>query len=492
MPQKGTKNKPRPEISRPILIKAKFEDHSSKFALPKSSSDMDLRKLRELHEIKSPENFFTTKRNQNEINLGAKNLVTEHDKCDNLYSKSNESQDDKTDHDKRKTMYDDEEYVELEFPFAQPGKVFTTDPISGRIEQLSKKKVTLRKSLSKTEKPDEKTSFTDGPDSASHSFPKTAFSGLEEAARPQIPSKPAVDDDGYEAPFIFQRPIYMTLDSDLQPKEFEAPFNGCVSTRTDSNPNFPNTSSEKTAFNKEPRCSSSLENIPRSEQASVHVSNTENVGTPSFLFSLSSESSISNHEEGRHHQAESTSESLGKPISSFLASRLELASLKSDDSIVKNRTVSAESWTSSALSSLFADPEKDDNDDSDEWSSSSDISTDSECYYQQIDAPDMSGHASDHEYAVIDDCHSSSNQRIKRKTAKRSKSVKNAISLVVTGRSKSADSNKSPQSTPKLLRSYMQDMQRLRTEEAGSSTWDAVSTPSILKSNQFKDLGKKR
>ena len=489
MPQKGAKSKPRPEISRPILLKSKSEDHSANFVISKPTSDIDLKKLREFYENKTiqiPVSLAAgRKENDQRRHVSSQLPQSEKEKTVGLCSQPQELQCNITrSAPNRATVYDEGDYVMLEFPFAEEGKVFRTDPISGKFEQMSKQKVTLKKSLSQNDKRTGQKSSPVGLKNASNTLPRTDHS--ESKFSPRIPSKPATDEDGYEAPLIFQTPVYMTLDfaSERVPSE-STPCGDAPSPAKLGN-HSKGCSLEKQFYSAE----SALKFTQPPSETSSNFSKPETSNKPetaikpSFLYSLSGESTVSNFDD-ENRKVGSTKDSVGTPINSFLASRLELASLKSDDD-VKHRTVSAESWPSTALSSPFSDPG---NDDRDHWSDSNDFSSDSDCYYHQIEPPDLSGHISDHDYAIIDDCPACTKPRLQRKKPKRSKSVKKAISLVVNGRSKSTENNKSPHTTPKLQRSNMQDM---RTTDAGSSTWDTVSTPGILKLNNFKDLGKNR
>jgi len=486
MPQKGAKGKVRPEISNPILIKSKSEDHSVKLVIPKPKSDADLEKLCEIYENKIFPLTSAVERKDNDKrrDLCGNILESEKDKFVGFSSMSEKPQYDVTKSGNRKTIYDEGDYVMLEFPFGEQGKFIRADPKSGKFELRTKEKVALKRSLSQNE---EQKSLPECSNS-SNTLPRT---NRLELLRPRIPSKPAVDDEGYEAPLIFQAPEYMSLDFvSLSISSKPSTTENAGKPAELINQTKDNITNTKQKHRKEVAQKQFQKTTLSLEEEANSSSNSENLRKPkkpSFLYSFSGESSVNNFDDDTSKIENINKHSRSTPINSFLAARLETTSLKSNDD-VKNRTISAESWPSTTLSSPFSDPENDFcGYDSEEWSDSNSFSSDSDCYYHLIEPPDLSGHTSDHDYAIIDDCNLCKSPRLKRKKAKRSKSVKKAISLVVNGRSKSTESNKSPHTTPKLQRSNMQDM---RTTEASSSTWDTVSTPGILKLDNFKDLGK--
>ena len=476
MLQKAVKGKFKsPKSNRRMFNKSKSScesnDASSPQLKPKATSEIDLKKLREYHEktIKETNSpAINIKRREIKRNLSTEASCTP---AEILNEKPEKDEFDSRDKN-RLTMYDESDYVLLDFPFVEPGKVTRTDPISGKIEHFSKRKITLKKSLSQTNESESvKHSTEDFRSGASASLPRNTFLHCDVTRRPRIPSRPAVDDGGYEIPLAFQRPVYMALESNENSKtdDTNSQFLGIKGVE------------EKQSRSKE---TDELPYIDFSPGPKRQESNTSD--TPSFLYSLSNESAFTS--DGNSMKMDMSKENSQKPINSFLASRLELTSLKSDESNeIKPKSTSGESWASSTLPSPFTDTTEEDRG---EWTDSSNYSSDFDSYYHQIDPPCLPGDHSDHDYASIDDgeCTSCDHSR---KSVKRTKSVKKALALVVTGRSKSTESSKpsSAASTPRLQRSNMQDM---RTTESGESTWATVSTPGILKLNNFKDLGKNR
>ena len=419
--------KVKPKAKSPKPTRQRISKDDIQVKILKSASDADLQKLRECG-VASQAIDIKQSNHKHQSDLVEYRLRSKTERPING--------------DDRKTLYDDGDYVILTFPDSQ--KTVTS---SGKSKQ-SQKYNTLpvqRRSLQQQLQDDQNT-YKASMDDIIKNF--SSYPSSKENS-----NQSTVDEDGYEIPLVFRPPVYMTFDSDP---------GGVFNTKEVSNLT-PSHTEDQVATN------------DIATQKPV-----DHQDKPTFLYSLSNDSNIS--WTSAEKLASEKIDIPGKPISSFLASRFETISGESKAIKLSSNTSEISALSSSVVS---------DNSGYNVWSDSSDFSSDCDCYYHQVAPPDLSGHTSDHDYAIIDE-HQYTSASNKTKV-KRNQSMKKMMSLMVHGRSKSNDSSKSPTESPSVTpKLHRKNMQEMRTAELGTSTWDTVSTPGILKLESFKELGKNR
>ena len=443
---KKTREKPPPNTEK--------SQAAINFTITKSASDIDLQTLRNYYAyvaIATKNSSRVSELRKEEETASGSTSISSSVPDEKTILRMKSEKNDQSSHDnsnKRKTIYDEEDYVVLNFQtFTGPGK-----------DKQEKK--ALENPVDCNENANKEDNYI-----TLSSNPADEF---------QFPPEPAVDECGYEIPMAQRQPTYMSLDSVSSPPPFREP-------PEPPNENCSSNSNEQETVNKQLAVEEQNSNLNyrknwKKEAVRARKINSTFKDTTKFSSAASSVSTAS----AELKTADEEQDMSTKPISSFLSARLEEVELQPDLS----RGAFCRTSSSNTASPSCTDQES--VFDSEQWSDEGDFSPDNYGrYYQEVYPPDLSGSTFDHDYAVIVDAPEKNVNKKKRK-----KSMKK-VKAFVNGKSKSNNNNSpnaSLNTTPKLHRQKIENIKLT----GGTGTWETVSTPGILTLNNYKDLNKNK